>query len=247
MLRYHRLHLKQKQNHSLYYPLKPDSVFKSVFSIIRDAVLKTKELKAYALNDSTQGFSLTHELTLEQVNGIISKDFLASIAIYCRDTTFHFPNEQSVDVGQAEDCGGVIETWIKFIIYSEHVVKYEIVEDWYIDNKTGKQQVKIAGISPIIEEKDESGEFKGYKNLFWINFQELLPLLLKQQIQTNDPNTTETLADIFQKQKFSSVIIKHSEEIDKRLNISEHGLDGILKSSKIKEEQFNREQDQWEH
>jgi len=41
--RVHReIYLKQKKNHSLYYPHKPNSIYKSMFSIIREGLLKQK-------------------------------------------------------------------------------------------------------------------------------------------------------------------------------------------------------------
>jgi hypothetical protein len=49
----------------------------------------------------------------------------------------------------------------------EDVKRFRIKEVWYFDKKTSTMQVRILGISPLIDVRDNEGHFRFEKPMFW--------------------------------------------------------------------------------
>ena len=133
-------------------------------------------------------------------------------------------------------------------IGSEDIVQYYIKEDWFFDKQRSVMDVRVLGIAPVIEMKDEQGEFKGYKTLFWLYFPDCRNYFSKYKCY-NPHNDSEwrTFDEIFQKRLFGSFISQESNVYDRSVATYAQGMDALLESEKIKEDIFKFEQDLWHY
>ena len=133
-------------------------------------------------------------------------------------------------------------------IFYEDVKRYRIKEIWFFDENTASLQVRILGIAPLIEVRDEHGNFRYEKPLFWIHYPQLRAAIAKHKvfIQGND-STLISWEDLFELRYFASSIYKASNILDARLQEHYSGVDLLLEADKIKQEIFNFEHDLWSY
>ena len=143
------------------------------------------------------------------------------------------------------------DTLIKVDFDRTTVKKWRLKEEWFFDKQRSVMDVRIIGLCPMQEGKDEiTGEPTGFFDpLFWVLFKEARPILANAEIFNLMKNDAErrTYDDIFWKRMFSSSIIKESNVMNRYVNEYMIGLDAILKSEEIKAEIFNIEHDLWEY
>jgi len=99
------------------------------------------------------------------------------------------------------------EAWSK-----ADVVYYEIVEDWYVDDRYGKIQVRIAGIRPQLEFEifdADAGTDVLTTLSYWIPYEDLRRIIANKPAP-NYENGVETISwdDVFQFRMFNSYIAK---------------------------------------
>ncbi|MEM9024456.1 MAG: gliding motility protein GldN, partial [Bacteroidota bacterium] len=107
--------------------------------------------------------------------------------------------------------------------------------------------VRIIGICPLISKSDDiTGEFRGYKPLFWIYFPEARSVFVHAET-FNRGNDVErrTYEDIFWKRQFNSYVIKQSNVYDRAIAEYKAGLDALLEAEEIKNHIFLQEHDLW--
>ena len=130
----------------------------------------------------------------------------------------------------------------------EDVNRFRIKEVWFFDEQTSTLQARILGIAPMIDVKDENGNFRYEKPMFWAYYPECREILARHKVfnQGNDaaPMTWE---DTFEMRFFSSYIMKASNVHDYRLQDTYSGVDQLLEADKIKQEIFNWEHDLWSY
>ena len=130
----------------------------------------------------------------------------------------------------------------------EDVKRFRLKEVWFFDEESSTMQVRILGIAPLIDVKDENGNFKYEKPLFWVYYPDSRPILGREKVFNpgNDasPNTWE---DLFEMRYFASYIYKESNVYDRRLEGYLTGIDILLEADKIKESIFNFEHDLWSY
>jgi gliding motility associated protien GldN len=130
----------------------------------------------------------------------------------------------------------------------EDVMRFRIKEVWFFDEETSMLQVRILGIAPLIDVKDDNGNFKYEKPMFWVYYPECREVLSRHQVFNvgNDasPNSWE---DLLEMRYFSSYIYKQSNVHDFRLQDYLTGVDLLLEADKIKQEIFNFEHDLWSY
>lgn len=130
------------------------------------------------------------------------------------------------------------------------IQSFRVKEMWYFDKESSRLNVRILGIAPIKDEKDDAGNIKYSGPMFWIYYPELRKILSKERV-FNDKNDISpgTWADVMDGRFFSSYIIKSSNVQDLRLNdIFKGENDGVkllLESERIKNELLNFEHDLW--
>ncbi len=130
----------------------------------------------------------------------------------------------------------------------EDVKRFRLKEIWFFDEETSTMQVRILGIAPLIDVKDENGNFRYEKPMFWVYYPEAREVLSRERVFNpgNDasPNTWE---DLMEMRYFASYIYKESNVLDRRLQDYLSGVDLLLEADKIKQEIFNFEHDLWSY
>jgi gliding motility associated protien GldN len=131
------------------------------------------------------------------------------------------------------------------------VKKWRIKEEWFFDKQRSVMDVRIIGLAPLQENKDEiTGKLTGnFSELFWVHFPEAREVLIKAEVFNLVKNDAErrTYDDIFWKRMFGSVIVKEANVMDRGVDEYMVGLDALLEAERIKAEIFNIEHDLWEY
>lgn len=193
-----------------------------LFKILADAAL-AGELSVY----STEDDKFSKRLTPEGVRALLFK----------RDTIV------VPDLETYSDEVRVVENETNW----EDVKRFRLKESWFFDAKTSTLRHRILGIAPIIDVKDEEGNFRYEMPLFWVHYPSSRPLLAHHKAITHGENwsATTTWEDIFEKRYFASFITKENNVQDLRLQDKYTGVELLLESEKIKNELFRREHDLW--
>lgn len=130
----------------------------------------------------------------------------------------------------------------------EDVKRFRVKEIWFFDEETSTLQVRVLGIAPLIDVKDDNGNFRYELPMFWVYYPEARNILARERVFNfaNDASPM-TWEDVFEMRFFSSYIYKESNVFDRRLEEYLTGVDLLLESDKIKQEIFNFEHDLWSY
>ncbi len=197
----------------------PESPF---FQIISQAAL-AGELPVY----STEDDRFTKRLTKEQVNA----------ELFDTDTIIRFdPETYSEDVR-------VVHNELNW----ESVKRFRIKEAWYFDKNTATLKVRILGIAPLVEVRDEEGNFRYEKPIFWVHYPSARPLLAHHKVVNwgGNQSATATWEDWFEMRYFSALPIKENNVYDRRIQDYLSGPDIAMEGQKIDDRLFNAEHDLW--
>lgn len=219
--------LREKMNQFFYYPSEPTNGRENLITIIMNAILVDKTVAAYdAIYDD---FKM--KLTLSEV-AAIGADTL-QLSLY-RD----YPPYDQFDT-----------TVIKPLDVTT-IKKFKIKEDWVFDKQKSVMEARIIGICPVRERLDpQTGEFRGYSDMFWVYFPELRRVIANKEIYNRFNNVAQqiTYDDVFMKRMFASYIHKEDNVYDRRIeDYMKNGLEALLESEDIKDKIRNFEHDLWE-
>ncbi len=130
----------------------------------------------------------------------------------------------------------------------DDVKRFRLKEVWFFDEETSTLQVRILGIAPLIDVKDENGNFRYEKPMFWVYYPEAREILSRERVFNfgNDASPI-TWEDLMEMRYFSSYIYKESNVRDRRLQDYLSGVDLLLEADKIKQDIFNFEHDLWSY
>jgi gliding motility associated protien GldN len=219
--------LRQKMNLPLYYPLEESNGMKSLFDVIRDALLVEGSITAYGTGVTGLEDDFRTPLLVSDVKNILSKV----------DTTYT----------EDPDTGELVEVVQRIDVNNQDVTRYRIKEDWFFDKQRSERYVRIIGIAPLKERISEDGEPTGaYEILFWLYFPECRYVFANWD-SFNRFNDAErrSFDDLFQKRMFNSTVVKESNVYNRNLDDVYTGMDRLLKAEEIKEELFTLEHDLW--
>ncbi len=224
-----RVDLREKINHPMYYPEKAAQGRKSLFDVIKDAIMNDGTLTAYypgALGDNDM---FTERMTTDEVRDLLFK----------KDTVF----TQDLNTGE------MVQKVVPIEVKSNEVKWYEIKEEWFFDRQRSVMDVRIIGICPMKAKIDGlTGEYRGLQRLFWIYYPEARYVFVKSEV-FNRGNDVErrTYEDVFWKRQFGSYIVKSSNVYDRQIVEYKTGLEALLESEKIKGQITNMEHDLWSY
>lgn len=193
------------------------------FTILMDAA-KSGEITVY----STEDDKFSNPFTTEEVKSIgASRD-----TIYVTDPETY---ETTMQVVTNE-------------LNPEEIMRYRIKEVWFFDLETSTLQVRILGIAPMIDNKDDNGNFRFEQPLFWVYYPEARKVLAHERV-FNFYNDASPMSweDLFEMRFFSSYIWKESNVYNRRIQDYVSGVDILLESDRIKSEIFNFEHDLWSY
>jgi len=193
------------------------------FNIIKDAAMQG-DITLYATEDDKFSFPL-NDADIEEI--LFKSDTIS---------VFH-------PVTYVEEL-----TIVRDEINWEDIKRIRIKEQWFFDENTSTLQVRILGIAPLIDVKDDAGNFRFEKPLFWVYYPEMRPILARKKVfnSLNDAVLT-SWDDLFERRFFASYIFKQSNVKDERLQSLYSGVDLLLEADKIKQEIFNFEHDLWSY
>ena len=207
---YRTLDLKKEKNASLYYPVEPQGENMNLFTYLFKLFVN-KQIPAYRYNlDGNESFTAD--------NRVDPKELLDDYGIYYEEKNGAIVVEQS-DIPSAQ------------------VLSYYIKESNYYDQRTGTYNQRITALCPVLHKAgDFTSEVTKYP-MFWLNFDEIAPLLAQQKVMSSSYNnvSTMTLSDYFAKNCYEG-------EIYKTVNLRNLSINQYCKDdSAVKKEQRNIE------
>jgi len=234
---YRVIDMREKQNYQLYFPLRANDDYKSLFKLMLDAVcagvnvyrkdprdLRPSFKNALEGEDLSKAFAFDNEMD----NNLIQVDTVTKQRTFQND---------------------------KYITYVKNQLKFLIQEIVFFDKHTSRLYSKIIAIAPLyalhpdnIESKESMQYFRG-SVLCWFAFDELRPYLAKQIVIPNGNETERLTYDEFFAQKlYSSYLLGDSNMYNRTLLEYEADPVKIKKEqARIETEIMNFEQDLWEY
>jgi gliding motility associated protien GldN len=222
--------LREKMNQVFYYPLLPINDRQNLIDVLMQAI-NEGTITAYGNATIDDEFQSPMSPSEVEMIGILQGEKMSVEELFDPDTQEYY-----------------LDT--TYNIFERHEVKkYRIKEEWFFDKQRSIMEVRIIGICPVIDRKNEDGVYTGETSLFWVYFPEARKILSKAEVFNHRKNDAARLTydDIFHKRFFSSRIVKESNKYDRKISEYKEGIDALLEADKIKEEIFNIEHDLWEY
>ncbi len=217
--------LREKFNHPLYYPETRIQDRRSLFDVLKDALL-VGAIHAFANPAFDDEFKVR-----------MSKVEIEELFVQWDSTN---------QVEDPNNPGTYIISPIKRELNSIDVKQYWMKEDWFFDKQRSVMDVRILGLCPMKEKFSESGEFQGYSPLFWVYFPECRPVFATAEVYNLKTDAERrSLDDIFWKRMFQSYVHKETNVYDRSIQQYYTGLDALLESERIKNDIFIMEHDLW--
>ena len=237
--------MRQRINHPFYYPMNNGDPLaartddrKSLIDVIYDAII-FEGLTAYG--DATYDDEFRKPMTATEVLNVgnseqrimqvydqklIAQGVDAELAI--KDSTINIPFDRNI------------------------IKKWRLKEEWFFDKQRSVMDVRILGLAPLMEDRDEVNPkilLGSFSPIFWVYFPEAREYLINAEVFNLVKNDAErrTYDDVFWKRMFASTIVKEANVMDRKVPEYMVGLDALLEAERIKEEIFNIEHDFWEY
>ena len=234
--------LREKINHPFYYP-ENDGVAQTIQdrqSLIDVIYTAVQEGSIRAFGNAALDDEFREEMTSEEIKKIGgAKEELI-------DVTDWEAVAEGVDPEEA-----TTKKLDKKPFDRNSVKKWRLKEEWYFDKQRSEMGVRIIGLCPLQEARDEvTGRLTGaWTPLFWVYFPEAREVLVNKEVFNMMKNDAErrTYDDLFWKRMFSSTITKEASVMDRKISEYMIGLDALLEADRIKAEIFNIEHDLWEY
>jgi gliding motility associated protien GldN len=218
--------LREQFNHPLYYPEAPLNNRKSLFDVVKRALL---DGEIVAFDNPLTDDAFTMRMRLSQLDSL-------------------FNPVDSQDVPNPDIPEELMRTGIPNPLTSNKIKAWWIKEDWFFDRQRGVMDVRIIGLCPLQEHLDNEGQIDGYKPLFWLYFDQLRPVLAREECY-NFRNNAQRLSydDVFRKRMFQSYIRQESNVYNRVITDYLQGLDATLEADRIRMEIANAEQNYWHY
>ena len=261
-----QIDLREKINHSLYYPLN-DDINKDNISDYNSRWSLWSIIKKHVLNGDLTIFSPYNPQQYDLLDGDQLKYPIEALPGKNYYSDKNFQNNLFTYFGEletesiipcvnifGEDSTVIIDGNIIFVypprdtlwLKSEDIVQYHIKEDWFFDKERSVMDLRIIAIAPVVYSKDEDGQIVGTKELFWLYFPHCR-FIFNNYLVFNEKNDSQWMNydDLFWKRRFSSTIYKESNVYDRSVEKYKMGIDALFEADKIKEEIRQIEHDIW--
>lgn len=208
---YRSLNLENEKNASLYYPVEQIGNNCNLFTFLFNNILKGN-ITAYKYNlDGIEQFT--------EENIVSPVDLLDNYRIYYEE------KDGELIVGKSD-------------IPSAEVLSYYIKESHYYDQRTGTYGKQVTAICPVLHRSGEFGAEVTKYPMFWLNYDEISPLLAQQNVMSSSLNNVMSMSidDFFRKGHYDGEIYKTVNM--RNLAIAQYCKD----SAAVKQEQDKIEQ-----
>lgn len=194
-----------------------------LFTLLAQAALRG-DLPVY----STENEKFTKRLDFETISNLLSK---VDTVAYIDPVTY----EETYKV-------------IRNDINHDDVKRFRLKEVWYFDKQTSTLRVRILGIAPMLDVKDQDGNFRYEAPLFWVHYPQARSFLGQKPVFLHAANTRTTLSweDLFEMRYFASHIYKASNVHDRKLPDYLTAMDALFEGERIRHELINAEHDLWQ-
>ena len=186
---YRELDMQNPVNASLYYPEEPMDGLTNLFRVILDGIC-TGRLKGYEYLDGREIF--------DEKYAVNPRDILDK---------FQILYQEKPAVGQNGKPTFVVE---EMDVPCNEVLSYFIKERWEFNQKTSKYGPRILAICPVLHRAgDFGGDLVRYP-MFWLNYEDLRPLLRDHLIMSDGMNNTPrfTMEEFFTLEQYKGDIYK---------------------------------------
>lgn len=265
--------LREKINHTLYYPLdevKPYGWVRnanrwSLWTIIRQHVMNG-DLRVFSpFNPASYGFGTWDGDQLKYpLDPLPGRNFFTDSIFRAEMSDYLGYLGPVSDIPHVDEYGENIiiidpVTGAQSFEYdapdtnwynSSDIVQYRIKEDWFLDKQRSVLDQRIIAIAPVRYKFDVNGNgdrtISGLQEMFWLYFPHCR-FVFNNYFVYNDQNDAQWMSfdDLFWSRRFSSVIYKESNVHDREIDKYRSGLDALYESDQIKNEIRNIEHDIW--
>lgn len=212
---------RQKQNFAFRYPGDDETGGGMYIEILMDAI---KRGKITAFSDDRFTAPLSYD---DVINVLVGKPDTVYVEMANGDTEMRIINKT---------------------FNPEDITKYRMKEDWMFDRNLGRMVVRIIGIAPYLDRKNEDGTPRLSLPLFWLHYNDLRATNVRFEVYNpeNDVNRI-TWDDFFEKRLFSSYVVKSTinNPLQDDIKNYKNGVDRLYESEEIKNKLFNKEHDMW--
>ncbi|MBK9288053.1 MAG: gliding motility protein GldN [Flavobacteriales bacterium] len=219
--------LRQKMNLPLHYPLEPVNGQRSLWDVIRKAVLEDASVTAYDPGPMLQDDAFQRVLSAAELERLLNPV----------DTVWT-PSLANPDVSDP--------IAVPMPLESKDIMMYRLKEDWILDKQRGVMEVRIIGLAPMREVRGEDGELRGHAPVFWLYFPELR-YVLANATAFNPQNEAEhrSLDALFAKRMFRSTVTAVSNVYGRSLPDYLTGVEALLEAERIEQGLFQYGHDLW--
>jgi gliding motility associated protien GldN len=236
---YRVLDMREKQNYQMYFPIRPNDQYRSMFRLMLDAICKGAPVYKRNPRDIKPIFTDSVRLEGEELSKV-----------------FAYDNNMDYNLIQinpiTKQATVVTDQYNKYV---KNQLKFLIQEIVFFDKHTSRMYTKIMAIAPLYAlhpdntQSQQSFKFFQESVLCWFAFDELRPYLTKQYMIPNGNETQRLTYDEFFAQKlYSSYLLGDSNMFNRML------LEYSVDPTKIRKEQqrietdlLNFEEDLWEY
>ena len=202
--------LRQKINQMFYFPVDPIEDRKNLFDVIRYALETEGSLTAYSTGPAGDDDEFRYTMTPSEVDSMLNPIVIIP----------QFDPVTGEVIGSMEAAT---------TINSQDIVRYRVKEDWVWDRQRSQRHIRIIGLAPIIEKKDDEGNSQGLAPLFWLYYPECRYVFANAECYNYENDAQRrTFEEIFQKRYFSSYIIKETNVFDRSISDYAQGIDALL-------------------
>ena len=213
-----RIQVQEKLNHPLYYPVAPLPDRKSMFDVLKDAILIEGSIVEVFRDDL---FELP--LSNQEVAGIIFR----------------------VDSITDPDDPSILLAVDSIELKAPNVVAWELKSDWYFDKQRGEMKNRIIGISPVVKDPSTS-EIYNIFWIWFPDARQALSTNIAYNPDNNTRRLT--FDQILQMRYFNSIVFKEDNVYDRAIDDYKQNrpMEQLLESKRIRETLRNYEHDLWQ-
>ncbi len=180
---YRSLDLENEKNASLYYPVEQTGNNCNLFTFLFNNILK--------------GSIIAYKYNLDGVEQFTEENIISPVDMLDNYRIYYEMKDGELTVGKSD-------------IPSAEVLSYYVKESHYYDQRTGTYGKRITAICPVLHRSGEFGSEVTKYPMFWLNYDEISPLLTQQYVMTSSLNNvmSMTLDDYFRKGHYDGEIYK---------------------------------------
>ena len=236
---YRVIDMREKQNYQMYFPMRANDQYRSLFRLILDAICKGVPVYKRGARDIKPIFEDSLRLEGEE---------LSKVFAYDNNNEYNLIKVNPV-TKQSTIVNDMYNKYVK------NQFKFLIQEVVFFDKHTSRMYSKIMAIAPLYAlhpdntQSVESFRYFQESVLCWFAFDELRPTLAKQYIIPNGNDAQRlTYDDFFAQKLYSSYLLGDSNMFNRMLLEVSVNPNKIRKEQKrIETELLNFEEDLWEY